>query len=67
MNAWMEQVFGAKIVYKEGIVRRKRSDVRKHASLTEFLSYIRAQKYHLIETGDQYIVICNSGAIKIHC
>ncbi len=67
MNAWIEQMFGAQIVDKEGIVRRKRSDVHKHASLAELLEYARKQQYHLIETGNQYIVICNIGAIKIHC
>jgi hypothetical protein len=28
---------------------------------------VREQDFHLIETGDQYIVVCNPGVLKIHC
>jgi hypothetical protein len=67
MNAWIDKMFDAKIVDKEGIVRRKKSDVHKQASFKELLAYARDYQFHLIETGNQYIVICNAGAIKIHC
>lgn len=67
MNAWIEQMFEAQIVEKEGIVRRKKRDVQKYASFNALLEYVHEQQYHLIETGDQYIVICNPGVLKIHC
>jgi hypothetical protein len=31
------------------------------------LEYVQDQQFHLIETGDQYIVVCNPGVLKIHC
>lgn len=67
MNAWLQQMFDAQIVEKEGIVRRKRELVHKESSFDDLLAHVRSQNFHLIETGDQYIVICNSGVLKIHC
>lgn len=60
-------MFGAQSVDKENIVRRKKADVQKYASFSALLNRVRAEQYHLIETGDQYIVICNQGVLKIHC
>jgi hypothetical protein len=60
-------MFDAKIVEDEGIVRRDFRSVRKHASLDELVDYARSQGYHVIETGNQYVVLCNRGALKIHC
>lgn len=66
-NAWILQIFDAQIVDREGIVRRKKRDVQRHASFEMLLEYVQDQQFHLIETGDQYIVVCNPGVLKIHC
>jgi hypothetical protein len=65
--AWIDNLFDAKIVKKEGIVRRNKSDVRFYSSFDELLEQVRERGYHLIETGNQYVVLCNKGAITIHC
>ena len=67
MSKWIEQIFEAQIVKKEGIVRRKRSDVQRYASVDELLEYVRENGWHLVETGNQYVVLCHRGAMKIHC
>lgn len=67
MSAWIDQIFEAKIVNQEGIVRRKKSDVHHYASFDELIDYVRENGWHLIETGDQYVVLCHKGALKIHC
>lgn len=67
MSAWIDQMFDAQIVAREGIVRRKKEDVHQYASFNELIQRVRDEQYHLIETGDQYIVICNRGAVLIHC
>jgi ATP-dependent RNA circularization protein (DNA/RNA ligase family) len=67
-NAWLEQMFEAQAVQKEGgIVRRKKANVKKHSSLEELTEYVKELGFHLIETRDQYVVICNSGALRLHC
>lgn len=65
--SWVDQIFDAKIVKKDGIVRRKKAAVSRYASFDELLEQVKERGYHLIETGDQYVVFCNKGALKIHC
>lgn len=66
-NSWLDQIFGAEQISKGGLVRRSIKDVQAQCSLDDLLTEVRARKFHLIETGDQCIVICNDGIIKIHC
>jgi hypothetical protein len=65
-KAWIDQIFEADAVDKGDVVRRKVEDVRKNASLEDLLAEVKLRNFHLIETGDQYIVVCNSGVLKIH-
>jgi hypothetical protein len=64
---WLKQIFKADIVRKDGIVRRKKSDVKKYASYGALLRMVKRYDFHLISTGEQYIVVCNKGSLKIHC
>ncbi len=67
MSAWLDQMFDAEAADRGDIIRRNICDVQQYASLTELLDECKARDYHLIETGDQYVVVCNSGVLKIHC
>jgi hypothetical protein len=67
MNAWLAQVFEADIANNHGIVRRNKSDVEKYSSHHDLLQDVRSRGFHLIETGDQFVIICNQGSIQIHC
>jgi len=63
----IEEIFSAKSVKREGIVRRNKFDIDKLIGKQTLLNYVRSKQFHLIETGDQYIVICNTGVMQIHC
>ena len=63
----IEEIFGAKIVKREGIVRRNKYDIDKLIGFETLLNHVRKNQFHLIETGDQYIAVCNTGVLKIHC
>lgn len=65
MSAWIDQVFKAGAVAKGNFVRRKKTNVDKYASMKELTKEVKKKKFHLIETGDQIIVICNKGDVKI--
>lgn len=65
MSQWIENIFSAKIATEDGIVRRKKTTVMKYASRDALIAAVRKRKFHLIETGDQYVIVCNSGAIQI--
>ncbi|MES2706362.1 MAG: hypothetical protein V4726_07135 [Verrucomicrobiota bacterium] len=66
-GAWLTQVFSAAAASNDGIVRRKKSSVHENASFEELKEFVLFNDFHLIETGDQYVVFCNGGALTIHC
>ncbi len=62
---YINQIFKAKAVENGGIVRRKIVNVEKCASFKYLVKEVEARGFHLIETGDQYVIICNSGNFKL--
>lgn len=66
-NRWLNQIFDAMAVQNGDIVRRKTSDVHKHASHEELVAEVKSRGFHLVETGNQYLIICNPGALQLHC
>lgn len=66
MSAWVDQMFQAQAA-NGGVVRRARADVDKYASLGEIVAEARGRGFHVIETGDQVVVLCHPGQMVIHC
>lgn len=66
-NQWIDQIFEAQQADAGGIVRRSRRDVERLASFEMLLTEVKRRGFHLIETGDQFVVFCHEGAMKIHC
>lgn len=64
---WADQVFAAKAVGRGGIVRQSRRDVDREIGREIFVQEVRRRGFHLIECGDQYIVICNTGQMQVIC
>ena len=62
---YINRIFEANAVKDGGIVRRKISNVAKFASLKYLVKETEARGFHLIETGDQYVVFCNTGNFKL--
>lgn len=52
---------------KGGIVRRSKADVLKNGGYQALRAAVKARRFHLIRTGGQYVVICNTGEIKVLC
>ncbi|MBN9888774.1 hypothetical protein [Salipiger abyssi] len=65
--AWKTQLFSAKAARNGGIVRRRKRDVHREIGYEAFIWEVRSRGFHMIECGDQYIVICNAGSLRIHC
>ena len=65
MGAWVDQIFQASAA-NGGVVRRARADVDKYASLAEVITEAKAKGFHVIETGDQVVVLCHAGHLVIH-
>jgi hypothetical protein len=62
---WIDQVFFAKAVNRAGVVRRAVRDVEREVGRDAFIHEVRRRGFHLVECGGQFIVICNSGQMKI--
>jgi hypothetical protein len=64
---FFNDIFRAKAAKSGGIVRRRIANVRKYASFDYLQKEVKARGFHLIETGDQYVVICSAGHVRLHC
>ena len=65
--AWLDDIFAAKAVAKDGIVRRAVSDVEREIGRAALVDEVRRRRFHLIECGGQFIVICNLGQMQVIC
>lgn len=64
-SKWISQIFTSKIAQRGGHVRRKILSIEKYASKVELLAEVKKRGFHIVETGDQWIIICNKGRIEI--
>jgi hypothetical protein len=66
-SKWIEQVFQAASVKNGNVVRRKKLTVIRYASLQELETEVKLRGFHMIETGDQVVIICNNGHFHLVC
>ncbi len=67
MSAWVDQIFTADQARNGGVVRRSLANVERYASLRELVAEARRRRFHVIETGDQVVILCHEGSLAIHC
>ncbi|MBA3877817.1 MAG: N-(5'-phosphoribosyl)anthranilate isomerase [Anaerolinea sp.] len=71
MNQWMRDIFDANQANNGGVVRRATRNVATFGAsgggLAGLVAEARRQGFHVIETGDQIVILCNSGVLKVHC
>ena len=60
---WLDQVFSAKAVSTRGVIRRSRDWVAMEIGVDRFENAVRARGFHLIEAGQQLVVICHAGPV----
>jgi hypothetical protein len=61
MPSYLDEMFDAQIVAREGIVRRDKFNIDRYGLFEKLLRRCRRENHHLIETGSQYVVLCNPG------
>jgi DNA-binding winged helix-turn-helix (wHTH) protein len=64
-QAFIDQLFAARSVNRAGVVRRAIRDVEREVGRDAFIAEVRRRGFRLIESGDQFIVICNTGALRL--
>lgn len=65
-QGWLDLIFSAKSAQNGGVVRRNITWVENQIGRQVFEDAVRIRGFHLIETGNQFIVICHSGEINLH-
>lgn len=65
MASWIDQMFSAQQVRGGGVVRRSIHDINRYASLEEVLQRVDDEGWHVVQIGDQVIVLCNTGDMRI--
>jgi hypothetical protein len=66
-NSWIRHWFSAKTAQRGGIIRRDIYWVQRHSSLGEVKCEASILGWHVVLVGEQVIVICNAGEIKVEC
>jgi hypothetical protein len=64
-DIWIDQMFSAQAARKGGVVRRSQSWVDREVGRERFMHEVRLRGFHLIETADQFVVVCHNGPIRI--
>ena len=66
-GAWIEQIFRAASANNGNVVRRSKDSIRRYASMAVLLREVRARGFHMVDTGNQVVILCNTGAMRVHC
>ena len=62
---WLGKVFSAKSATDGGVVRRSRHWVETEIGIERFEKAVRARGFHLLEAGQQLVVICHSDPVTV--
>ncbi len=66
-ESWIDLIFSAQAVQRGGVVRRSADWVAREVGRERFELEVRRRGFHLIECGAQYVMICNSGPLRLIC
>jgi len=64
-ESWIAEVFSAKAVAAGGVIRRHSGWVEREIGRARFVDEVRARGFHLLETGDHFIVVCHGGPVRM--
>jgi hypothetical protein len=64
-EGWIDEIFSAKAVARGGVIRRDLGWIDREVGRERFMAEVRARRFHLIESGDQWVVICHSGFFRV--
>ena len=64
-DPWIAQMFSTRAAQKGAVVRRSIAWVDREVGRDHFKAEVRRRGFHLIQTADQFIVVCHNGPIQI--
>lgn len=66
-SRWLAQIWNAQAAKNGGIVRRQVSSVKQFATVKELKQQVKARGFHMIRSGDQYLIFCHNGEFRMIC
>lgn len=66
-NPWIAQIFSAKAALNGGVIRRSIAWVEAEIGRRALIQEVQRRGFHMIETGGQFVIICNRGGIRVIC
>ena len=66
-NTWLDMVFSSKSARSGGVVRRNVRWVEREIGRETLIAEVQSRGFHMIETGCQFIIICNRGGLSMIC
>jgi hypothetical protein len=66
-DGWINEIFAAKAVARGGVIRRDVRWIDREIGRDRFVAEVEARGFHLVETGGQWVVICNRGFFRVIC
>ena len=64
---WLDQIFRAKAAMRGGVLRRKVRDVEREIGRDALELEVRRRGFHLLECGDDFVIICSAAPIRVLC
>lgn len=64
---WFKRIFSAQAARNGGIIRRSVDTVQGIASEAELVVHVKARGFHMVRSGDQYVILCHHGDFKLIC
>ena len=64
---WVDAIFSARAAKNGGVVRRSVAWVEAEIGSHHLISEVRRRGFHMIETGGQYVIVCNRAKVRIVC
>ena len=64
---WRAELFSSKQARSGGVIRRNRRDVAREMGLDALELEVRRRGWHMLESGDQIVVICSPEPFRLIC
>ncbi|WP_299303191.1 N-(5'-phosphoribosyl)anthranilate isomerase [uncultured Litoreibacter sp.] len=65
-HPWIDHLFSAKATRSGGIVRRAVCDVEREVGRERFFVEVQSRGFHVMEWGDQFIILCSKSRPQLH-
>ena len=63
-DPWIDQIFSARAATTGGVIRRNVDWVEREIGRDRFYLEVRRRGFHLMRTGNQYVILCAKDPVQ---